>query len=124
MRASGGSDEKEYTINIRSYRIRCIASGDSVFLSTECGEISLIANITYDIREGTVHAPSGGGGAHQIGLWSSAHVNSIISPGSRDAISGYPVFKAQLCEVNAAPKPAYLSGECVCSESDMILPPT
>lgn len=85
---------------------RGIASGDSVFLSTECGEISLIAKITGDIREGTVHAPSGGGGAHQIGPWSSAHVNSVIPPESRDAISGYPVFKAQLCEVNTAHKAA------------------
>jgi anaerobic selenocysteine-containing dehydrogenase len=107
-------NEPVLEINTADAMRRGIECGDTVVLMTDCGEISLTAKVTSDICEGAVHAPSGGGGTHQIGSWPSAHTNSIIPPESKDPISGYPVFKAVPCEVRSSEKAwnAALELEC------------
>jgi anaerobic selenocysteine-containing dehydrogenase len=110
--ASG--NEPVLEINAADAMRRGIECEDTVVLMTDCGEISLTAKVTSDICEGTVHAPSGGGGTHQIGSWPSAHINSIIPPQLKDPISGYPVFKAVQCEVRSSSKALNVDLECDC----------
>lgn len=86
-------------INPADAEAKGIQSGEMVALRTSDGEMLLEAHVTDDICEGTVHVPYGGGGRRQVGLWPQASINSIIPPGSKDQISGYPVFKAVPCEV-------------------------
>jgi anaerobic selenocysteine-containing dehydrogenase len=86
-------------INPRDAEARDIRGGEIVAVRTSSGQMLLEAHVTDDICAGTVHVPYGGGGRRQIGLWPQANVNSIIPPESRDPISGYPVFKAVMCEV-------------------------
>jgi anaerobic selenocysteine-containing dehydrogenase len=98
-------------INTSDATKRGIECGDVVILMTEYGSISLTAKLTSDICEGTVHAPSGGGGSHQVGAWPAAHINSIIPPELKDPISGYPSFKAVPCEVRSTAKNGYVTLE-------------
>ncbi len=44
----------------------------------------------------------GGGGPLQPGDWKNANVNELTDFDNRDPISGFPVFKALLCEVEKA----------------------
>ena len=87
-------------INPVDAQSRGIQNGDCVSLFTCRGEILLEARVTELIRQGTVHAPFGGGGRRQQDLWRYAHINSVIPPQVRDPISGYPVVKAVACEVD------------------------
>ena len=41
----------------------------------------------------------GGGGPQQAQAWREANANYLTDPGNRDPISGFPVLKALLCEV-------------------------
>lgn len=86
-------------INPRDAETRDIHGGEIVAVRTSSGQMLLEAHVTDNICEGTVHVPYGGGGRRQIGLLPQANVNSIIPPESKDPISGYPVFKAVMCEV-------------------------
>jgi anaerobic selenocysteine-containing dehydrogenase len=112
-------NEPVLEINTYDAARRGIECGNIVIITTGCGEISLTAKVTPDICEGTVHAPSGGGGTNQIGSWSEAHINSVIPPESKDPISGYPVFKAVPCEVRSSEKAwnAALELECESEQS-------
>jgi len=46
-----------------------------------------------------IEANMGGGGPLQPKEWKEANVNELTDPENRDPISGFPVFKALLCEV-------------------------
>ena len=46
-----------------------------------------------------LEANMGGGGPLQPKAWREANVNQLTDPENRDPISGFPVFKALLCEV-------------------------
>ena len=94
-----GRNRAVVEINPRDAEARDIHGGEIVAVRTSSGQMLLEAHVTDDICAGTVHIPYGGGGRRQIGLWPQANVNSIIPPESKDPISGYPVFKAVMCEV-------------------------
>ena len=87
-------------INPLDAQSRGIRNGDCVSLFTCRGEILLEARVTEFIRQGTVHAPFGGGSRRQHDPWRYVHINSVIPPQVRDPISGYPVVKAVACEVD------------------------
>jgi anaerobic selenocysteine-containing dehydrogenase len=113
-------NEPVLEINTSDAIKRGIECGDTVILMTDCGEISLTAKVTPDICEGTVHAPSGGGGALQVGAWPETNINSVIPPESKDPISGYPVFKAVPCEVSFSAKAWNAALECECEERSCV----
>jgi hypothetical protein len=46
-----------------------------------------------------IEANMGGGGVIQPKEWKEANINELTDPENRDPISGFPVFKALLCEV-------------------------
>ena len=81
---------------------RGIEDGDEVYVSTARGRIKLWAKVTPDILKGVVEVNAGGGGLTQPKEWLEANVNLLTDPNNRDPISGFPVYKALLCQVEKA----------------------
>jgi len=77
-------------INPQDAQARGIGANDWVYLSTQRGSIKVRANLTELVPPGVVsiyHA------------WPEADANLLIEPDYLDPISGFPGFKALLCEV-------------------------
>jgi anaerobic selenocysteine-containing dehydrogenase len=77
-------------INPRDAEERGISQGDWVMLSTPRNAIRVKANVTERVPVGAVSMLHG---------YAEADVNLLIEPDYRDPISGFPGFKALLCEV-------------------------
>ena len=78
---------------------RGIESGDTVSVRTPRGAVTFCARITENIFEGVVEANMGGGSPIQGEGWKNSNVNIITDDKNCDPISGFPIFKALLCEV-------------------------
>ena len=78
---------------------RGIADGDEVVVVSPRGEVRYTARVTEDIVRGAVEANMGGGGPHGPEAWRRANVNVLTDPENADPISGFPVYKALLCDV-------------------------
>ncbi len=70
---------------------RGIAQGDTVNLSTPKSSITVKAELTHKVPLGVVNMLHG---------YPEADVNLLIEPDYRDPVSGFPGFKALLCEVS------------------------
>jgi cysteine desulfurase NifS len=81
---------------------RGIADGDPVWVATARGEAPFRARITEEIAPGTVDACMGGGGPVGPDAWRACNVNVLTDLGQVDPISGFPAFKALLCDVRRA----------------------
>ena len=57
------------------------------------------ARVDEDIVPGVIEVNMGGGGPLGPEAWQHANVNELTDPGNRDAVSGFPVYKALLAEV-------------------------
>ncbi len=68
-------------------------------MKTKRGRVPFYAKVTERIVKGVIEANMGGGGPLQPKEWKEANVNQLTDPENRDPISGFPVFKALLCEV-------------------------
>jgi anaerobic selenocysteine-containing dehydrogenase len=89
----------EALIHPRDAEPREIISGDKVCVKTSRGTVTLTARVTEDIFEGVVEANMGGGSPIQGEGWRDSNVNVVTDDKNRDEISGFPVLKALLCEV-------------------------
>jgi anaerobic selenocysteine-containing dehydrogenase len=78
---------------------RGIADGDDVDVVTPRGSVRFRARVSTDIVRGAVEANMGGGGPLGPEAWRRANVNDLTDPENYDPISGFPVYKALLCEV-------------------------
>jgi anaerobic selenocysteine-containing dehydrogenase len=78
---------------------RGVREGDRVWVKTKRGKVPFYAKVTERITKGVIEANMGGGGPLQPQAWKEANVNELTDPENRDPISGFPVFKALLCEV-------------------------
>jgi anaerobic selenocysteine-containing dehydrogenase len=78
---------------------RGIREGDAVEVVSPRGRVRFVAHVTEDIVRGVVEANMGGGGPLGPLAWREANVNELTDAGNFDPISGFPVFKALLCEV-------------------------
>jgi anaerobic selenocysteine-containing dehydrogenase len=78
---------------------RGIADGDEVDVVTPRGRVRFRARVTADIVRGAVEANMGGGGPLGPEAWRRANVNDLTDPDNYDPISGFPVYKALLCDV-------------------------
>lgn len=81
---------------------RGIEDGDRVFVETLRGRVPFYARVTDAVLPGAVEANAGGGGPLQPREWREANVNYLTDHDNRDPISGFPVYKALLCEVRKA----------------------
>jgi anaerobic selenocysteine-containing dehydrogenase len=80
-------------------RPRNISTGDTVRVKTARGEALFTAHVTEDILSGVVEVNQGGGTPIQTKGWRESNVNLLTDDQNRDPVSGFPVFKALLCQV-------------------------
>ncbi len=80
-------------------RHRGIAHGDEVFVVSPRGRVRFWAHVDTDIVAGVVEVNMGGGGPLGDESWRQANVNDLTDLDNRDPLSGFPVFKALLCDV-------------------------
>jgi anaerobic selenocysteine-containing dehydrogenase len=83
-------DHPAADINPRDAQQRGISAGDEIRLLTPRSSIKVKANLTEVVPPGVVS---------MYHAFPTADVNLIIDPDYRDPISGFPGFKALLCEV-------------------------
>lgn len=95
-------DKPNILIHPADAKPRGIKNGDKVLLKTKRGQVPFYAKVTERIVKGVIEANMGGGGPLQPAAWREANVNVLTDPENRDPISGFPVFKALLCEVEKA----------------------
>ena len=81
---------------------RGIENGDHVYVSTARGSVMFTARVTDAVMLGGVEVNVGGGGPIQAESWRRANANELTDFDNRDPISGFPVYKALLCEVEKA----------------------
>ncbi|RLA99666.1 MAG: hypothetical protein DRG83_12680, partial [Deltaproteobacteria bacterium] len=82
--------EPSIEINLRTAKSLGISDGSIIKVRSPRGEIKLKAKVTRDIHPQVVSLPHG---------WSEANANALVDDMIRDPISGYPSFRALLCQV-------------------------
>ena len=87
------------TLHPRDAAARDIQTGDAVFLVTARGKVRYIAFVSEDIVPGVIEANAGGGSPIASQPWRECNVNELTDFDNRDPISGFPVYKALLCDV-------------------------
>ncbi len=94
-------DNPEPTVELSSEDAgeRGISSGDLVEVRSPRGAVSFRARVTEDIVKGAVECNVGGGTPVGPKPWRTANVNELTDNQNFDAISGFPVYKALLCDV-------------------------
>lgn len=84
---------------------RGIQDGDRVLVKTKRGQVHFWARVGDQVRPGSVEINQGGGTPIQVKAWREANVNFLTDFYNRDPISGFPIFKALLCEVEPSHDP-------------------
>jgi anaerobic selenocysteine-containing dehydrogenase len=85
-------------INSADAQARGIFSGDAVDVVSPRGRVRYEALVTQDIMAGAVEADAHGGSPGAPEAW-RVNVNELTDSENRDPISGFPVYKALLCDV-------------------------
>jgi len=78
---------------------RGIADGEAVQVRTRRGQVPFRARVTEAVMPGGVEVNVGGGGPIHAEAWRRANANDLTDFDNRDPISGFPAYKALLCEV-------------------------
>ena len=89
-------------INTRDAVARGIEDGDKVRIKTLRGSVLMRAKVTDNIMRGAVDANHAGGGPLGPPEWREANVNRLTDLEQFDPISGFPVYKCLLCEIEPA----------------------
>jgi anaerobic selenocysteine-containing dehydrogenase len=77
-------------INPKDAQERSISQGDGVELSTPRNSIQVKANLTELVPEGVISIYHG---------YREPEVNTLFDPDYLDPVSGFPGFKALICQV-------------------------
>jgi cysteine desulfurase NifS len=91
--------EPSVEINTRDAGARGIAGGDLVEVRTARGAVRFRARVTDDIVQGAIECNQGGGTPVGPKAWREWNVNELTDNDNFDAITGFPVYKALLCDV-------------------------
>ncbi len=86
-------------LNTADADARGISTGDLVEVRTARGAVPFRAHVTEDIVGGSIEANMGGGTPVGPKGWREWNVNELTDLSNFDEISGFPVYKALLCEV-------------------------
>lgn len=78
---------------------RDIAQGDLVKVVTPRGGVTFRARVSGDIMRGAIECIMGGGTPVGPKAWQERNVNELTDLNNYDPISGFPVYKALLCDV-------------------------
>jgi cysteine desulfurase NifS len=96
--------EPTVEINAEDARSRDIETGDLVEVRTLRGVIPFRARVTEDIVTGAIECNMGGGTPVGPKAWQEWNVNELTDLENYDEISGFPVYKALLCDVKKIDK--------------------
>ncbi|MEE8117719.1 MAG: IscS subfamily cysteine desulfurase [Gemmatimonadales bacterium] len=96
---SKDNPEPTVDINARDAKTRDIETGDLVEVRTPRGAVKFRARVTDDIAPGAIECNMGGGARVGPKPWREWNVNELTDLSNCDEISGFPVYKALLCEV-------------------------
>lgn len=91
--------EPTVEINAEDAAERGIQNGDVVEVHTARGRVPFRARVTDNIVRGAVECMFGGGTPVGPKAWREWNVNDLTDLNNYDAISGFPVYKALLCDV-------------------------
>jgi len=91
--------EPMVTINTTDAEERKITTGDIVKISTKRGAVTMRAFVTDDIVAGSIDADMGGGGPVGSDAWKNTNINELTDLQNYDPVSGFPVYKSLLCQV-------------------------
>jgi anaerobic selenocysteine-containing dehydrogenase len=86
-------------INPVDAKSRGISNQDKVWVESPRGRVGVWARVTDDVMTGQVEVNVGGGSPIHAEAWREANANYLTDYENRDPISGFPVYKALLCEV-------------------------
>ena len=86
-------------INAEDAAERGIKNGDLAEVRTLRGSVPFRARVTTNIVKGTIECTFGGGTPVGPKAWQEWNVNELTDLGNYDEISGFPVYKALLCDV-------------------------
>ena len=86
-------------INVEDAEKRGIKSGDLVEVCTPRGSVPFRARLIADIVKGAIECNMGGGTPVGPKAWQGWNVNELTDVNNYDVISGFPVYKALLCDV-------------------------
>ncbi|MFQ5606102.1 MAG: IscS subfamily cysteine desulfurase, partial [bacterium] len=94
-------DNPEPTVemNVEDAKQRGLQTGDLVEVRTLRGAVPFRLRVTADIAPGAVECNMGGGTPVGPEAWQKWNVNELTDLQNYDEISGFPVYKALLCEV-------------------------
>jgi anaerobic selenocysteine-containing dehydrogenase len=87
------------TLHPRDAERRQIQTGDQVFVVSPRGKVPYVAWVSDAIVPGVIEANAGGGSPIASPPWRECNVNELTDSDNRDPISGFPVYKALLCDV-------------------------
>jgi cysteine desulfurase NifS len=87
------------TINTKDALERHISDNDWVRVSSPRGSVKFRARVTDTIVAGAIDANMGGGGPLGPESWQQCNVNQLTDLDHYDPISGFPIYKSLLCEV-------------------------
>jgi cysteine desulfurase NifS len=90
--------EPTITINTLDAEARDIQHGDATEVKSPRGKVRMRAVVSDDIIRGTADANMGGGGPIGPKAWRDCNINDLTEL-RYDPISGFPIYKALLCEV-------------------------
>ena len=90
--------EPTVTINAQDAKARGIQDGHAVWVISPRGRVRMRALVTDDIVPGAIEANMGGGGPLGPEAWREANINDLTDH-RFDPISGFPIYKALLCDV-------------------------
>jgi cysteine desulfurase NifS len=92
--------EPTVMINTEDAHERGVEDGERVVVRSPRGSVRMRALVTDDMVRGAVDANMGGGGPVGPEAWRECNVNDLTDLGRCDPISGFPVYKTLLCEVD------------------------
>ena len=91
--------EPQVLIHPLDAKKRGIENRDKVWVESPRGRVAFWAKVTEDVMTGQVEVNVGGGSPIHAAPWREANANYLTDPENRDPISGFPVYKALLCDV-------------------------
>lgn len=91
--------EPTVTLHTQDAAARGIAHGDRVRIRSPRGAVEMRALVTDDIMPGAIDANMGGGTPVGPEAWRNANINELTDIERYDPISGFPIYKTLLCEV-------------------------
>ncbi len=121
--------EPAVELNVEDAKERGIMSGDLVEVHTPRGAVLFRARVTTDIVKGAVECNMGGGTPVGPKAWQEWNVNELTDITNYDEISGFPVFKALLCDVvkiepGTEKTRRSASQQVTASDADVVVPQT